>query len=48
LIETFNPTSFEGSLRGDSKGGTPLAYWGIFSDSETKREENALISYGVF
>jgi hypothetical protein len=37
-----------GSLKEDSKGGKPLAYWGIFSGSVTEREENALISYGVF
>jgi hypothetical protein len=31
-----------------SRGVSPLAYWGIFSISETKRQENALISYGYF
>jgi hypothetical protein len=25
-----------------------LAHWGIFSESETKRKENALMSYGVY
>lgn len=34
------------TAKGDSKGGKPLAYWGIFSKSATKRKENALISYG--
>ena len=33
---------------GIPKGFTPVAYWGIFSGSETKRKENALISYGIF
>ena len=31
---------------GIPKGVTPVAYWGIFSGSGTKRKENALISYG--
>ena len=29
------------TVQGDSKGGKPLAYWGIFSSSET----NALRKY---
>jgi hypothetical protein len=33
---------------GIPKGVTPVAYWGIFSGSGTKRKENALISYGIF
>jgi len=31
------PASFISRLQGDYKGGTPLAYWGIFSGSETER-----------
>ncbi|GAB6012815.1 hypothetical protein [Viscerimonas tarda] len=31
MIENFYPTSSMEVLSGESKGGTPLAYWGIFS-----------------
>lgn len=34
--------------RGVQRGAAPLAYWGIFSGHEVKREENPLISYGIF
>ncbi|SBW03076.1 hypothetical protein KL86DYS1_30480 [uncultured Dysgonomonas sp.] len=36
------------NAREDSKGGKPLAYWGIFSADLSEREENSLISYGFF
>ena len=48
LIENFYPTSFRGSLRGVQRGATSLAYWGVFSADLSEREENTLISYGVF
>ena len=34
--------------RGVQRGATPLAYWEIFSGHGVKREENPLISYGIF
>lgn len=33
---------------GVQRGAAPLAYWGIFSGHGVKREENPLISYGIF
>jgi len=39
LFDVRGRTRFSGSVsmtvKGDSKGGKPLAYWGIFSSSET-------------
>lgn len=34
--------------RGVRRGAIPPAYWVIFSGNEVQREENPLISYGLF